>query len=120
MLNTHKSKIFALWLLLVPALVLADYARTSYEQTASGVVSAGPCLLTGVAVMTGGLKFPDVTVILYDNASAASGNVLAEFVVAGVDNLGGRDYKDPVHCINGIYVSLSGAGGSYIVEYKPM
>lgn len=113
------TAIFVLWLLLVPALSLADYANTTYEQTTSGVAFAGPCLLTGVLVITGGLKFPAVTVILYDNASAASGNVLAEFVVPAINNYGGRVWKDPVHCINGIYVTISGLGGSYIVEYVP-
>lgn len=111
----RRITILILCLLLVPALLYADYARTSYEQTTSQAVSKIGCVLTGILVITNGTNA--ATVILYDNASAASGSVLAEFVVAGADRYGGRDWCNPVHCINGIYAAVSGIGASYIVEY---
>lgn len=103
--------------ILIPVLAFGIYAKSSGEKTASAVISAGPCLLTGAMVITDSSN--DATLVLYDNASAASGTVLGEFKVAAADFYGGRGWQNPVQCFNGIYASISGTGASYVVEYVP-
>lgn len=90
-------------------------SNTSYEQTADGVISSAACYLTGVQIITDGTN--DAKLILYDNASAATGSVLLEMTVTGGNNYGGRNWMFPVRCVNGIYADITGTGASYIVEF---
>lgn len=90
-------------------------AKTSYEKTADAVIVASACYITAVQVITDGSNA--ARVIIYDNASAASGNVITEITVAGADNYGGRVWQMPVECKNGIYADVNGTGASYVVEW---
>lgn len=78
--------------------------------TASGEVSgSGPGEFLGYTIRETGGTSP-LTVVLYDNASAGSGNILAEIeVLAGkqTDEMVGRPGKQVV---NGIYAVISGGG----------
>ena len=113
-----KLKIFGLVLL---ALVFITnlganwYASTSGEQTSDAAVATAKCYITSILIITNGSD--NAKVVLYDNASAASGTVILEMTVVGVDNYGGRNYQYPVKCTNGIYADVTGTGASYIVEY---
>lgn len=84
-------------------------AETSDSKTtvlaADGVVSAAPCHLLSVIVDATG------AVILYDNASAASGTKLA--VLAGPAH---HTFAHPVRAINGIYCDLT--GNNVTVEWQ--
>ena len=96
---------------------MAGTNLSSGLQTADAVVSDRRSILTGVNIITN--LTADVTVIIYDNASAASGVVLYKRIVTGTldsiyDNLG----DDGVRAKNGIYVDVTGAGAAYIVHYK--
>lgn len=71
----------------------------SKRVEADGVAAAYPCDFYGVAVDAAG------AVILYDNASAASGNVIWSGTGPVSFSLGGGMH---VHCLNGIYVDLTG------------
>ncbi len=71
--------------------------------------------ITALQIITDGTN--DAKVILHDHATAASGTVIAEITVSGADNYGGRVWKFPRHCINGIYGDVTGTGASFIVEY---
>lgn len=92
-----------------------DYCRTSGEKTADAAISAGPCILKSITVITDGSN--NAKVILYDNASAASGTVLDEITV--VANTHNKQHSFSSICVNGIYADVSGTGASYIVEYIP-
>jgi hypothetical protein len=70
--------------------------------TGAGAVSAGPCTYRGFSI--GSVAGGDV--VIYDNASAASGTVLAAFTVAA-KGWTADDITDGVRCVNGIYVSTS-------------
>lgn len=72
--------------------------------TATGVVSAGPCTYRGFFIAS----TAGATVTIYDNASAASGTVLASFTLAANGSLG-EDISDGVRCAKGVYVSASAA-----------
>lgn len=87
-------------------------------KTADAVVTDRRSILAGVNIVTGGTN--DCTIIVYDNASAASGVVLFKMVVTGANdgayfNLG----DDGIRAKNGLYVDLtSTAGGAYVVHYR--
>jgi len=88
---------------------------SSGEKTASGVVLAGKTLLAGVEIITNGAN--DATIILHDNASAASGTKLFEggCVAADLSKFVSFDHK--VQCSDGIYITVTGTGASAIVYY---
>lgn len=73
-----------------------------YNVTATGVVYAGACQFRGCAIgSTAG-----ATVVLYDNASAASGTVLASFTLAA-NGFQPVTIPEGVRCTNGIYLSTT-------------
>ena len=99
------------------------YAEISTSAVSSGILSssavvvARPARLTDLAVFTNGTNA--VTVILYDNATAASGTVIGKIIVPGSAYSGGLVIPVPVKAASGIYCSISGTGGSAIVFYDP-
>lgn len=114
-------------LMVVVALIFATpqvQAQTSNYQSsissgllaASAVVYAKPCVLTDLAVYTDGTN--EVTVTLYDNATTNSGTVIGKVVVPGANKNGGLIIPIPVRAQNGIYMVLTGTGGSAIVFYS--
>lgn len=91
----------------------ASTCRSSGAKTVDGVISDRPTLLCGVnlAIGTG-----DASVILYDNASAASGTKLAEIKVIATAFASKEVFFDrPVKASNGIYMDITGTGASCIV-----
>jgi hypothetical protein len=91
-------------------------SRSSGLQTASAVIAAKPARLVDLSVYTAAAE---VTVTCYDNASAASGTIIAKAVVPALVKGGGDSKPVPVPAVKGIYCSMSGAGGTYIVYYDP-
>ena len=93
-----------------------DISHSSYAQTADGVGVAFPCYLIKVKGKTDGTK--NLTIKVYDNASAASGNVVAEFTIIGGDLRGGEIFNNlTLH--NGAYIDMTTAGtGTWWIEYK--
>ena len=90
-------------------------AKSSGEKTSDAAVVASGGFLTSVYVITDGSN--NAKVIIYDNASAASGTVLLEMTVIASDQYGGRSWVFPAEFYNGIYVDVTGTGASYIIEY---
>lgn len=93
---------------------MAEVSISTGEKTSSALIRTGACALCSVLVITDGTNA--ATVIVYDN-TAASGKVVAEFVVAGATGYGGRNWIFPVAMDNGIYLAISGTGASAVVEY---
>ena len=94
-------------------------SRSSYELTATKQVKVGPGWLCGLTVITNGAA--DAVGIVYDvavAANAAATNKLTEITVVAANNYGGRTWVEPVYFADGLYVTISGAGASYIVEWK--
>lgn len=89
--------------------------QSSGEQTADAIILAGGGYITAVHIITDGSN--NAKVILYDNASAASGKVIFEATITGTNHFGGRQFIPPVEVYNGTYADVSGTGASYIVEY---
>jgi len=91
------------WMLsITPALAFQDHSSSSYAQTSDGV----------------GYAHPNLTLKVYDNASAASGNVITEFTIIGADLKGGETF-DLLRVSNGLYVDMTTSGtGTWWVEFK--
>lgn len=74
-------------------------------------------ILTGVMIVTD--KTNDASLIIYDNASAASGTALFKGLVVGTEDSRYFDLGSlNVRCVNGLYADVSGTGAEYIVYYK--
>ncbi len=90
---------------------------SSGKRTSSGQISTKEGILGGVIVRTDGTN--DVTITLHDNASSALGTVLLDILIPGADKIGGALFGQiPVLAEQGIFLTLSGTGGSVIVYYR--
>jgi hypothetical protein len=103
-------------IILSMSLVFMGASIGSGEKTADAVISAATCYISSIQVITDGTN--DAKVILYDNASAASGTVICELTVSGSANFGGRYWNPRRLCINGIFADVTGTGASYIIDYS--
>jgi hypothetical protein len=92
-------------------------ATSSGRKTADAAISARPALLKGVTLEGDGTNA--CSVIIYDNASAASGTVLAKVLLpASGDMYVSWSESDGVEAINGLYADVAGTGAAYIVHYS--
>jgi len=91
----------------------ASTSNSSGEKTADGVIVAYGTLLCGVNIITNASV--DATVILYDNASAASGTKVFEGGCVGADLNKTVWFDRPIRCKNGLYLDIGGTGASAII-----
>ena len=85
-------------------------------KTTDTAIIAMPGRLLSVHLITDGLAA--CTLTIYDNASAASGLVLAKLAVPiGVRYLEAGLPEEGIVANAGIYADVSGAGAEYIVSY---
>ncbi|MFH1147217.1 MAG: hypothetical protein V1736_05865 [Pseudomonadota bacterium] len=93
-------------------------ARGSGAFTSSQVVVARAARLSDLGVQTDGTAA--VTVLLYDNATAATGKVIAFAYVPAGSTVGGWNCPIPVYVAAGIYAAVSGTGITrIIVSFDP-
>lgn len=86
-------------------------------KTATGVILDRTCILVGVQIITD--KTNDVSLILHDNASAASGTINFKQLVPGTDDSLPYWFGDGgIRCVNGIYATLSGTAAEFIIFYR--
>lgn len=90
-------------------------AKTSFVQIADGVITAKSGYITGVYIISDGTN--DATLILYDNASAASGNKIITMCARAAMPFAGNTWTFPVIFFNGIYADVTGTNASYVVEF---
>lgn len=92
-------------------------ATSSGLLSADTAVSALPGRLLGVALIADGTNA--ATVILYDNASAASGTVIAKLSVAALGTYADMNMPNEGIAVNkGIYADVAGTGAAFIVLYS--
>jgi hypothetical protein len=90
--------------------------RSSGLKTADGVIQAKPTILAGVHINTDGTN--NALVVLYDNASAASGTVVFQQTVTGADESIPFSMPDGgVYCKNGLYADITTVGTMSFVVY---
>lgn len=94
-------------------------SKSLHEKTASAQLVTGRGLLYSVEVITDGSN--DAVCNVYDVASsgdAAASTKLFEWTQTATGKQGGRDWMHPVQFTDGLYVTISGTGASYIVEWR--
>lgn len=94
-----------------------EACTSSDLKSADAAICAGPCVLVGIVLLT---TTAASSVVLYDNASAASGRVVAKIQdEAGTALRSNSQFPmSPVNCLNGIYADVSGTGANYIVYFQ--
>lgn len=90
-------------------------ATSSLNQTADAAVSDKPAKIHAVILNPGS---DASSLIIYDNASAASGNVLVKLVGAANTSSVSVTFDCPVAANTGIYVDVTGTAASYVVVYS--
>lgn len=94
-----------------------------YQVQSSGLKSADAAIAATGARLHGVYVISDATnvasVVVYDNASAASGTALAKLSIAASTTAPQYIvFNDPITASNGIYVDVSGTGANYIIYYS--
>lgn len=84
-----------------------EAVRTSGAITSDAVVCGAPAYLCSITVTAPAGNA--TSIILYDNASAASGTVLATINVLAGSTVT-MPYAYPIQCLNGIYADVTGTG----------
>ncbi len=85
---------------------------TSLEITSDGVIKDSPGSLHGLLLTAGAAN---ATIVLYDNPSAASGNIVATLKAVQNDS---NYYPAPgVVFANGLYADITGADAAAYVHY---
>lgn len=90
-------------------------SRTSDLLTANTAIWNGANRINSVTLITDGTNAATITV--YDNASTASGKVVAKATASGAQNTVQIRFDNPVYCEAGIYCVVSGTGAAYIVHF---
>jgi hypothetical protein len=91
------------------------------SSISSGLKSADAAICTyknrinAVTLITDGTNA--ASVVLYDNASAASGTVLAKVTASGAQNTVHVIFDNPVLAQSGVYADVTGTGAEYIVYF---
>lgn len=85
-------------------------------KTSDAAIVARPCRIHAVTVISDGTNA--ATAIIYDNASAASGNVVAKVVCAGATRTQVITSEDGIECSNGAYLDIGGTDAETIVHYS--
>ena len=84
-------------------------------KTADGVISNGRNRVNAVTLIADGTNA--ASVLLYDNASAASGTVLAKVTALTGQGTVHIIFENPVFAQNGIYADVTGTNAGYVVYY---
>ena len=94
----------------------------SNSSLTSGLLAAGTTTvidrktrLSGFIALSDGTNLS--TVVIYDNASAASGTVVAKALSNSSQPTSIQSFDNPVKCDNGITVTVTGTGSGAIIYY---
>lgn len=98
---------------------MTNNSQSSDRRTSDAAILVGPGRLTGLILEGDGTNA--ATVVLYDNASTASGTILYKMMLKASSN----DLVYPavipdggIDCLNGIYADVTGTGAAYIVHFQ--
>lgn len=97
----------------------SEPSKSSGRRTADAAILARPGRLTGLVLEGDGTNA--ASVIIYDNASAASGTELYKLMLKASSNdliLTAVLPEGGIECFNGLYADVTGTGAAYIVHYQ--
>jgi len=89
--------------------------KSSGKKTGDGVIAGQAAIFGGCEIITDGVN--DAKVILYNNASAASGQIVFEGTVPGGNNFGGATFETTVRADLGLYLDITGTGAAAIIYF---
>ena len=89
-------------------------SRSSGLKTTDAIIAVGKNRINAVTLIGGSTAS---SVIIYDNASSASGTVLAKLTQATNLVTTSMIFTNPIYAENGIYADVSGTAAEYIVHY---
>lgn len=90
-------------------------SRSSGLKTADAVITTGRNRINAITLLGDGTNA--ASVILYDNASAASGVVLSKITALATTRFTHVIFENPVVAEDGIYADVTGTGAEYIVYF---
>lgn len=90
-------------------------SRSSGLKTADSVIQTGRNRINAITLLGDGTNA--ASIIVYDNASTASGVVLAKITARATDRFIHVLFENPVVAEEGIYADVSGTGAEYIIYY---
>lgn len=95
-------------------------ATSSDRKTADAAICAMRCILKSVILEGDGTNA--ASVILYDNATAASGVVLAKIMLkaSSGDLTTSFENSDGIEARYGIFADVTGTGAAYTVHFCPV
>ncbi len=91
--------------------------KSSGLQAASAVIVNRPCLFHGITLLQASAA---CTVIAYDNKTTNTGTQLDQLNNNTNTSTVNSRFNQPVECLNGIYVAVTGTGANYIVHYSDL
>ena len=90
-------------------------SRSSGLQTADTVIQTGRNRINAITLL--GDVTNAASLVVYDNASAASGTVLAKITALATERFIHVIFENPVVAEDGIYADVTGTGAEYIVYF---
>ncbi len=84
-------------------------------KAADAAIVTRPCLLHSLVLIPAAA---DSSIIVYDNAGAASGLAVAKLTALANTASVSHNLGEGVECLNGLYVDVSGSAAGYIVYYS--
>lgn len=90
-------------------------SRSSGLKTADGAIASGRNRINAITLIADGLNA--ASVVVYDNASAASGTVLGKVTALVGQGTVHVIFENPVIAENGIYADVSGTNAGYLVYF---
>ena len=90
-------------------------SRSSGLNTTDAVIQTGRNRINAITLLGDGTNA--ASVIVYDNASTASGVVLAKVTALAATRFTHVLFENPVVAEDGIYADVSGTGAEYIIYY---
>jgi len=93
---------------------MSSSSLSSDLKVASALIATGRNRINAITFLGDGTNASTLTV--YDN-TAGSGKVIAKVVNKTADQQNHVIFTFPVYCENGIYATLAGTGGNYIIYF---
>lgn len=90
-------------------------SQASGLKTADAVIATGRNRINAITLLGDGTNA--ASVIIYDNASAASGKVLAKVTQLAAAMYTHITFENPVTAENGLYADVAGTNAEYIVYF---
>lgn len=90
-------------------------SRSSGLKTADAVIGNGRNRINAITLLGDGTNA--ASLIVYDNASAASGTVLAKVTAAAATRFTHVIFENPVIAEDGLYADVSGTNAEYIIYF---